>query len=53
LAKIEGISEFEADTKADSGPTATFVAVKGLDVKKTLDELANAGNKHIKGWSQK
>jgi hypothetical protein len=49
LTKIEGISELETDTGTT---TATFVAVKGLDVKQVLDDLSK-DNKHINGWSQK
>ena len=48
LAKVEGISEFEADAESH---IATFEANKDLDVGNLLDELSKT-NSHIEGWSQ-
>ncbi|MEC8555953.1 MAG: heavy-metal-associated domain-containing protein [Planctomycetota bacterium] len=48
LAKVEGISEFEADAETH---IATFEANKDLDVGNLLDDLSKT-NSHIEGWSQ-
>lgn len=48
LAKVEGISEFEADSESH---IATFEANKDHDVGNLLDDLSKT-NSHIEGWSQ-
>ena len=49
LATVDGITDVELDPGSTSG---TFVAPAELDVKATLDKLAEEGNKHIAGWSK-
>jgi copper chaperone CopZ len=50
LAKVDGITDVECDT---STTTCTFKAPKDLDVDAKLNEIVDAGNKHVKGWSKK
>jgi len=47
LAKVEGIYEIKADS---SSLTCEFKAVKDLDVKAKLTELAKT-NEHLADWS--
>jgi copper chaperone CopZ len=48
LTSVDGITEIETDP---SGQKCTFSAPAGLDVKATLNKIAEDGNKHIKDWS--
>ena len=49
LEKVDGITDIECDT---STTTCTFKAKKDLDVDAKLNEIVEAGNTHVKGWSR-
>ena len=47
LTGVTGVVQIETNP-ADN--TCVFKAPAGLNVEKTLNEIAEAGNKHIQGW---
>lgn len=48
LTKVDGIVEIETNPQDN---TCKFKAPADLDVKATLNEIAEAGNRHIKDWA--
>ena len=48
LTKVDGIADIKTNHEDN---TCSFKAPKDLDVEKTLNEIAEGGNHHIKGWS--
>ena len=47
LTGVNGVVEIETNTSDNS---CVFKAPADLNVEKTLNEIAEAGNKHIQGW---
>ena len=48
LTKVDGIADIKTNPNDN---TCSFKAPADLDVEKTLNEIAEGGNQHIKGWS--
>jgi|TARA_B110000495_G_C23035860_1_gene618584 hypothetical protein len=47
LNGVNGVVQIETNPKDNS---CVFKAPAGLNVENTLNEIAEAGNKHIQGW---
>lgn len=48
LTAVDGVVEIVTNP---SDNTCSFKAPANLNVEKTLNEIADAGNKHIKDWA--